>query len=363
MTQLSKPLYLGICGVLGALAAFIPGELVHMPALSGPPTMVRLLVTTMLWTASMAMAFNAAFVIGQNRYLRRPAMNGKEAGLAFLGGGLSGALSGLLAQLFFSAAVYLSDGQWFVGVVSRIMAWGIFGGLIGLGMAFVIPNLGKGRGTAAGLLGGAVGAIGFIVSAFLAVLVFLPFAQPSSLETISYLIDAFARLIGSVIIGGALGFVIGFVEEAARTAWLEVSHGRSRETVRVSLGAEPVAVGSNSQRCAVWAQGARPIALRFRYRDGQVLCDDMATERTTVVAPGSECEVGNVRLVVRVGAGQPGGGSAAPAPPPPPPQVPPRAGARISPPAPLRPAPLPVHRPTNAGPRPPPPPPPPPPRR
>jgi hypothetical protein len=149
------------------------------------------------------------------------------------------------------------------------------------------------------------------------------------------------------ILGAALGFAIGLIEEVARSAWLEVRHGRSGETVKVSLGPELVCVGSNSQRCAIWAQGARPIAYRFRYIERKIVCDDMGQERTIVIDPGFEIEVGNVRLVARVGGTQSGpqtpstaghGPAVRPIPPPPPTPIPPparmaKAPRRVAPPA------------------------------
>jgi hypothetical protein len=344
--QSTKSLLMARWGGVGALAAFLPGEM----ALAGQGTS---LFVTGTWTAILAVACSTSLVIGQNRYLRRPIIDAWQAAVAIGGGLFSGAIAGFLAEAVFQAAVALGRDNLLFVEASRIVAWGIFGSLTGAGMSFIIPNLGQARGVFAGLVGGAVGGIGFIFGGMV-------------------FDDSIGRLAGMTILGGALGFAIGLVEEAARVAWLEVSHGRSRETVRVSLGAEPVAVGSNSQRCAVWAQGARPIALRFRYQDDTVLCDDIATERTTVVDPGSEFEVGNVRLVVGVGAGQVGGGIAptiatttpppprAPTPPPPPPRVaaPPRPTPPMRPHASRPPAAPPAPRPEGGRPPPPPPPPP-----
>lgn len=355
--QGTKSLLMARWGAIGALAADLPGEAFFVAMAEADSGRGLMLFVTSTWTAILAVACSTSLVIGQNRYLQRPIIDLRQAGVAIGGGLFSGAIAGFLAEAVFQAAVAVSRGNPVFVEVSRIVAWGIFGSLIGVGMSFVIPNLGQARGAFAGLIGGAVGGIGFILGGI-------------------FFDDSIGRLVGMMILGGALGFVIGLVEEAARVAWLEVGHGRSREVVKVSLGSEPVAVGSNSQRCAVWAQGARPIALRFRYRDGNVLCDDIATERTAVVIPGSQFEVGNVRLVVRVGAGQVGAGATAP---PTSPAPPPRAPTPLPPPPPRvamppRPAPTnrpqssrpaagpPASRPASGGP-PPPPPPPPPPRR
>ena len=191
------------------------------------------------------------------------------------------------------------------------MAWAIFGSLVGLGISFVIPNLGRFYAVLGGGLGGGLGALSFIIFTLL-------FG------------DAAGRFIGLPIVGFSLGYAIGQVEEASRVAWLQVAYGNSREVVRISLGHELVCVGSSSRHCAVWAQGARPIALRFRYIDGQVLCDDMAVEKTFPVEDGFQQQVGNVLIQVGYGGQSTvqnssgtsqAGVAAAPRPPAPPPTL------------------------------------------
>lgn len=184
-------------------------------------------------------------------------MGGREAALAFGGGAVFGAVSGCVAQFLFFIALHSSGGGicFILSACVIVFALSVLGAILAEGDTSVLLLLG----------------------------------------------DPVARLVGTSILGSALGYAIGLVEEKARVSWLEVRHGRSGETVRVSLGSEPVCVESNSQRCAICAQGARPVALRFRYVDGQVFCDDMARERTTAVDPGYEAEVGSVHLAVRGG--------------------------------------------------------------
>jgi hypothetical protein len=278
-----KSLFLARWGALGALAAFLPSEaLFSGRSIFGSGHGAMIMLTT-VWTAILAVAMFAAFVIGQNTYLRRPAISLQEATVVIGGGAASGALAGLLGEMFFQAALAAGAKNLFYVETARIIAWGIFGSLLGFGMSFVIPNLGRGRGALAGLVGGAVGSLGFIVVG-------------------AMIGDLVGRLAGSTILGFTLGYAIGLVEEVARTAWLEVRRGRSGEMVKVSLGPETVCVGSNSQRCAIWAPAARPIAFRFRYAEGTIICDDMAQERTMRVDPGFEIELGDVRLTARVGA-------------------------------------------------------------
>lgn len=312
----SKPLSLGQMGSIGAVAAYVPGEIVSaaLETLSGPPSVLRTIVVVAAWMVIYAIGYSLALIIGQNRYLHRPWLNPQEGVMAVVGGAVFGIISGGLAQAFFSVAISMGGGNNLLGEMARVVAWSIFGALIGFGMSFIIPNLGRVRGTFGGGCGGAVGAIAFIACTALAG-------------------DAIGRFTGMAIVGFALGYAIGLVEEASRTAWLQISRGNSgRETVRVTLGPELVCVGGNSQRCAVWAQGARAIALRFRFVDGKVTCDDMATERQMIVEPGYQQQVGDVTVTVCV-AGTPSnaGGSgpppaaSTPAPSPPPPRLPPAA--------------------------------------
>ncbi len=349
----SKPLALGRLGVLGAVAGFLPGEVLQsamhglvreaIDDAEGPGTIVLYMVmATALSMAVYAVAYSIALTIGQNRYLHRPWLGAREAFMGVGGGAIVGLVSGGLAEGFFKVAQATGAGSPLFVEAARIVAWSIFGGLIGLGMSFIIPNLGRLQGLLGGAAGGGVGAVGFIMSTAIAG-------------------DAAGRFIGMAIVGCALGYAIGLVEEASRAAWLQVSYGNSRETVKVSLGPDLVCVGSNAQRCAIWAQGARSIALRFRYVDGKVTCDDMASERTIVVDPGFQQQVGNVSLVVCVGGAAHPAPAARPAPPPPPAPSPRpvsggstmRAAAAASA---VPSVPMPAHR------RAPPPPPPPPPR-
>jgi hypothetical protein len=307
----SKTITFALAGLSGALVAYVPAEIIQgVIELWSASPVLKVLAAVAVMMAIYAVAYCLALTIGQNRYLRRPLLGGREALINVGGGAVIGMLSGFLAQVFFTIAVLLGQGNPLSTEAARVVAWGMFGALIGLGMSFIIPNLGRLHGLAGGGLGAVVGAIGFIIATVFAG-------------------DAAGRFLGLATVGLALGYAIGFAEEASRHAWLEVCHGSVRETVRVTLGPELVCVGSDSQRCAVWAPGARAIELRFRFADGRVTCDDMVAERSMVVDSGFERRVGNVTVVVQaaastlavVNAGNSASPVAAPPPPPPPPTV------------------------------------------
>jgi hypothetical protein len=305
----SKTATLALAGLSGALVAYVPAEIVQGAVqLWSVSPVLRVLAAVAVMMAMYAVAYCLALTIGQNRYLRRPLLGGREALMNACGGAVIGMVSGISAQFFFTIAVLLGQGNPLFTEAARVVAWGMFGALIGLGMSFIIPNLGRLHGLAGGGLGAVVGAIGFIIATIVAG-------------------DAAGRFLGLATVGLALGYAIGFAEEASRHAWLEVCHGSVRETVRVSLGPELVCVGSDSQRCAVWAPGARAIELRFRFADGRVTCDDMVAERSIVVDSGFERRVGNVTVAVHAAGsalatanlGHSATPVAAPLPPPPPP--------------------------------------------
>lgn len=297
----TKSLALATWGALGAFAAYPVGELLFIAQGSLTGSLAPLLTTilgTTLWTSIIAIGCTMALIIGQNRYLRRPLIDPESALTGLVGGTVSGAVSGCLAEGFFQTAQHAGSQNLFLVLVARLLAWAMFGCLIGFGMSFVIPNFGRLPGAASGAAGGLIGAVAFIVAGILAAGVMMALGGAEAAATVG---DALGRCIGIIILGFALGFSIGHAEEATRTAWLQVTYGQSRESVRVSLGDQPVCVGSDSRRCVVWAQGARAVALKFRYIDGNVLCDDIAAEKTYVAQTGHQQQVGSVSVLVCAG--------------------------------------------------------------
>lgn len=368
-----KSLGLAIWGAIGAFAAYPLGELLSIahPAMrSSLGPLVATILGTTLWTTILAIGCTMALIMGQNRYLRRPLMDSQSALTGIVGGAISGAASGCLAEAFFQFAQYVGNQNVLFVLVARLLAWAMFGCLIGLGMSFVIPNFGRLPGAASGAVGGSLGGIAFIVAGVLVAGVILALGGADAAIGVG---DSLGRCIGTVILGFAIGFAIGLAEEVTRTAWLQVTYGQSRETVRISLGDQPVCVGSDSRRCAVWAQGARAVALKFRYVDGNVICDDIAAEKTYSVHSGHQQQVGNVSILVCAGALAPASSSVAggATPRPPQPAPPPPPAGRVMP-QPVRPQAVtqlgnipgtrsgPIQSTSN---KPPPPPPPPPPRR
>ena len=173
-------------------------------------------------------------------------------------------------------------GPWMNGLF--LLGWVLLGGLLGRGMALLIPNLKPGRAALAGAVGGGLGA-----SAFLAT---------SALLEGTALGETLSRFVGAAILGLAIGSMVALVEVIFRKNWLEVRYG-ANEVRHVNLGDAPVSIGSNSKACIVWTPVAPPVALTYTLRDGRLTCTDGRTGETEPVLPGDTRKVGSLEIVAR----------------------------------------------------------------
>jgi hypothetical protein len=236
------------------------------------------------WTGLLAMGMSIALIVGQNRYMGKPWLTSKQASIALAGGGLAGFVAGGIGQTLLTMLARADV----LPQIGFLFGWLLLGGLLGRGVGFFIPNLQVWRACAAGVIGGLLGALGFIL--------------------ISRLGDIAGRLVGAGLLGFCIGLMVALVEVAFRKAWLEVRYG-PRETIAVNLGPEPIRVGGDAKACTVFARGAAPLALRFWVRAGKVVCDDAVAGRTEELVNGASRRVGNLEVVVRTGAGDNGAGA------------------------------------------------------
>ncbi len=272
----------------------------------------RIILRSGVWTGAIAALVCLMLLGGQHHYLRGslPAAGGVILGL--VGGLAVGVVGGAAGQ-----GLYLiAKGGPAVGMIFQVLGWALLGGLAGVGLSLFIPNMKWTHGLAGGAIGGAVGC-----ACYLAVtrLLRAPDAEPSMAA------DILGRLAGGLALGFCIGLMVAVVESAFRRAWLEVKYGE-RERITVTLGPEPVKVGSDAKACTVWARGAPPVALRFFVRDGAVICDDAVVGRETAVGDGFAKEVGTLTVTVRTGSGA----AAPPAPPPRPKKQPAKQAAPLS---------------------------------
>ena len=152
------------------------------------------------------------------------------------GGILAGLIGGAAGQVLFQVTgdlFHVSGGAGGAILESffRILGWTILGSLAGLGLAFFMPNLRADKGLLGGAIGGAVGAVGFIVVALGMRLTIGSLWAPAWWTS--------WPILGAVLLGACIGLMVAIAERAFRTAWLEVRYGREVRTV--NLGPEPVA--------------------------------------------------------------------------------------------------------------------------
>jgi hypothetical protein len=243
----------------------------------GPKFSLWLVTAIGLWTALLAVGLSSSLLVGQNRYLGRSLFAGGRVPLIAAGAAAAGLVSGSIGQTLYF--LLLSVG---IPEPGFVIGWILLGGLLGWGVSFFIPNLDGKKAAAAGIVGGGLGALAFIVG--------------------SRGGEYFGRLVGGAVLGFCIGAMVAIVEAAFRRAWLEVRFGGG-EIITVNLGPEPVKVGGDGRQCAVWARGAAPVALRYWIRDGKVVCDDMAGSGERLAANGDRWQAGGVEVIVRTASG------------------------------------------------------------
>jgi hypothetical protein len=247
----------------------------------------RLLLAVAMWTAIVAGGISLLIVFGQQLYLRRGRPRFAAAATALAGGLLAGLIGGAAGQIF----VQTSTGG---DALSKLIGWGILGGLIGIGMSFFVPNLRWHRGLLGGLLGGIFGALAFLLIAVLLGLL-IGLALDASLGR--YVGDALGQLAGAAVLGFWIGLMVALAELAFRSRWLEITYG-TREVRTVTLGSAAVTIGGDDKRAAVVVQGAAPLAFRYRVDKNRVLCEDVAAGSTSEVRPGHRQQLGSVSIAV-----------------------------------------------------------------
>ncbi|MHC4548142.1 MAG: vWA domain-containing protein [Planctomycetota bacterium] len=225
------------------------------------------------WTALLALGISLALITGQNRHRRRRTLSLRQACVAIPGSVVAGCAAGAAGQLIYLGAASVPA----LDLGARMAGWVLLGALLGGGMAYVVPNLKPRRALLGGALGGAVGAAGFLWAA-------------------GALGDLAARLAGAVSLGFFIGLMIALAEVIFRNAWLQIGYG-SGETATVTLGPEPVSVGSG-KACTVWVPDAPAVAFRFRMDDHRIVYEDVSAQTADPVMPGFRREAGKVSVTV-----------------------------------------------------------------
>ncbi len=264
--------YFALWGAGGGLAGALLCEILGLGHDRAP--FVELLVKSGIWFGINGALIAASILLGHITYAARSfsaAFVGSNIARLVLGaafGGVSGFIAGAVAQ-----GLYTGIGP---TEVLRTICWGVAGGLLGVALSFRIPNLTALRGLAGGFAGGIVGGIVFIGIAFTAS-------------------ATFGRLFGIAIIGFAIGLMIMLADALFRKAWIEVRYG-PREARTLTLGSEPLRVGSDAAQCAIYVKNVPAMACAYRFEQGRVICDDKINNRNGPVPFGVAMMIGGITV-------------------------------------------------------------------
>jgi hypothetical protein len=128
-----------------------------------------------------------------------------------------------------------------------------------------------------GVVGGAVGALGFLL--------------------VSGLGGTPGRLFGAAIVGFCIGLMVALAEQLFRRWWLEVAFG-AREVRTVTLGTAAISIGGDERVASIYVPGSPGVALRYRVHGESVLCEDASTGQTLEIQPGDRRALGRVSVTL-----------------------------------------------------------------
>lgn len=265
----NKRLLFLVCGFLGGSCGALFAEMV--PEFGG--NLPRLALHVAVWSGVTASIMTAGLFAAGEVYNRKPFSfpvyrKGLVTGL------LAGGLAGFVAQSVYS---FSDHSDLFGGVVVRSLCWGLMGAILGWRLSSVIPNLGIGRGVLAGALGGFFGGVSFLLICLL-----LP--------------ELLGRVTGLGILGAALGLAVVAIEEAFRSACLEIIWA-PKEVTTVTLGPKPVYLGGGDDH--IFVSGLPQHALSVVLKDGQIDCANHTNGTHSVLKEGSRIKIGKIEIVVR----------------------------------------------------------------
>jgi|GEM_PF-576517 len=269
-----------------------PPDLAKLNQRQPPSPKVTLVIG--LWTSLLAVGMAALIVATQNFLLRRALFNMKEAALVLGGGVLAGLISGAVSQHLFAlgansvaAQITETEAERVLPLIikaGQLVGWSLLGALLGFGLAFFIPNLPRFRAGFAGLVGGGLGALAFLVA----------LAQSGEVA---------GRLVGAAILGLTIGLVVALVERLAREAALIV-HWHENERTVINLGAKPVILGSSSEAHLYLPKhkGFPPVTAIVTFRDGRVQMENKLSNSTHTLASGNKLQIGELWIEIQTDA-------------------------------------------------------------
>jgi len=260
-----------LAGALGGIVGALFGE----PAVGMDVSPSMRPVGTGLWFGIIASFIAVSLFLSDTWYQRRQ-IRPERALIAWLCGAAAGFVAGAFAQWVYQQD--FGESLEFKNYVLRSICWGIAGAVVGILMSRTIPNLGLGRGAAAGFAGGCVGGLAFIVIA-------------------QNLPETLGRAFGLAMLGVALGLAMYIVEKLFRDATLLVIWGPS-DSAQFSLGQQPVTIGGDVED-DVHVAGAPPHVISIVLNYGHIEQIDNYTGARTALNNGSQFQVGPVCLVIQ----------------------------------------------------------------
>ncbi len=230
---------------------------------------------TAIWFGIVGAGIATGILIGYNYYLKRRWQFAQLITQGVLLGLIAGVISGGLAEAIYSG---IGPDNLLLNELLRVTCWGIAGSLLGLGLSFRLPNLGRIRGMFGGLVGGGLGGILFIIFAY----------------TLS---GTIGRLTGCAAIGFFIGLMLIIAETLFSKAWLLITYDNG-ETRTINFGKEPLTIGSDDNRSIIYVLNVAPVALRFTLEQGQIISEDVPTGTKNYLKPGYQKRVGNCTITI-----------------------------------------------------------------
>lgn len=234
-----------------------------------------------IWTALLALGIGLALVIGQNFYLHRRLLTLREGLIVTIGCIFVGFMAGSLGQLLYSITSDSTAVINLLNIITRMVAWCLLGILLGIGISFFIPNLKLIKASQGGLLGGAIGVIGFLL--------------------VAYFIadDIIPRLLGAMILGFCIGIFLGMAE-LARKAWLEI-HWGPKDVSTITLGKQPILVGS-SDKAHIYLPKNQNFPMEvgtINMKGEQISFENYMTGETQILKHGNKWTIATVTIEVK----------------------------------------------------------------
>lgn len=265
----NKHFLFGGLGFVGGAVGALVADLVPEGWARSPITHVGY---TALWGAIFSAGILVGLTVALEIYAGRKRPSAEKIKSALSAGLLAGALAAGIAQAVFGAYRFEGLGRF----IFQSGCWGLAGSILGWRLSRSIPNLGAMRGAVAGLAGGWIGGMGFLLV--------------SSLSA-----EVVGHLVGIGVLGGALGLAMVIVEAMFREASLEVMWA-PREITVLSLGPKPISIGGGDDH--IYISGLPPRAATVSLEKCKIYYTDMLTGKKTEFRDGSRIKVGRVEMIV-----------------------------------------------------------------